>query len=463
MKFTLALFFGFLFFGIQHLFAQLDKQYVFHITLVDYQQKSMITEGELRYTCQDQQGLIKTDSMGVALVLCASDTLMLHVFAPLYKRQSNLLLKKREAISRSGDTLFYQLFLQIDVDRQTRDVLITNPYKPQEVFASERLSVEDFEILNDNRLLLLTYERTLKKGAELLLVDAEEIILANIKLGTDAKHLFSDFRGLHHLMRDQSLDYIHLEDDEIALVPMDIDYFNRYLAPIIDTSRTKFYFTNYRETYPAADFFVYDELDSTYFKMAKVSDEIIMDMYIKEYLWMDVRTKLWAREMEQATGRDKEDIVGEAYFTQSIFYKPLYVPMFLKNDTVYLFDFYSHCIKTFNREGQALDSIAISMHLQPHKNGWSNKLIQDPVTGNVFTLLNQSGYAVICNVNLQTGSLGIPIRLDFRYVNKLIIHDNTAYYTYRPYESKQKKFLYKQLLPLYSNQATTFISERRKP
>jgi hypothetical protein len=262
-------------------------------------------------------------------------------------------------------------------------------------------------------------------------------------------------------MRDHSLDYIHIEDDEIALVPMDMEYFYRYLAPIIDTSNTKFYFTNYRETYPAAEFFVYDELDSTYFKMAKVCDEIVMDMYIKEYLWIDVRTKLWAREMEQATGRDKEDIVGETFFTQSIFYKPIYAPMFLKNDSVYLFDFYNNYLKIFDREGHALDSLTIAMHLHPNKNGWSNKLIQDPITGNVFAILNQSGYMIICNVDLQTGLLGVPIRLDFRYVNKLIIHDNTAYYTYRPYESKQKKYLYRQLLPLHSNHATTAVKPLR--
>jgi hypothetical protein len=95
------------------------------------------------------------------------------------------------------------------------------------------------------------------------------------------------------------------------------------------------------------------------------------------------------------------------------------------------------------------------MHKNEKKSGWSNRLIQDEKTGMIYAIFEKGGYTIIRPIDLSTGALGIPIRLDLRYVEKLIIHDNAVYYTYRPYESNQKKFLYRQLLPLHFGDGNT--------
>lgn len=441
--------------------AQEKTSYIYHLLLNDAENLRPAWNIQVRSQCANDSQLDTSDSLGVTTIRCANTSLKVTLNAAFYKTQSNLLLKLEHAQERRGDTLFFQIYLHPQTALTTRAVEIRNPYKPQEIFASERLSVADFEILDENNLLLLTYERKLNKGAELVLVDANETIQSIKAVGSDALHLFMDFRGFIHLMYKSRLDYVHLEDDSFALVPMDKAYYQRFVAPIIDTNKTKFYFTNYRETYPAADFFAYDVLDSTYLKISSVSDAVMMDMYIKEYLWMDTRTKLWAREMEQKTGIDKEEIVGEAIFTNSIFYKEIYAPLFLKNDTIYLFDFYQDYVRKFDRNGEKLDSIPIAMHHNPKKTGWCNRLVQDPITGNIFAVFDKGGYSIIRPMNLDNATLGLPIRLEFRYVEKLIIHDNAAYYTYRPFESNQKKFLYRQLLPLYFDRNQTAKDGRK--
>lgn len=442
-------------------FAQEQKApRVFFIEVKDADNLRAVSHVELRYLCDKKVAILKTDSSGHAKIYCEAQQMNLTLSAEFYKTQAQVILRADRPIKQSNDTLFFVIYLEPKAAKTMIETVVKNPYQPQEIFASERLSVADFEILDEDNLLLLTYERKLNKGAELLLVDANEKVQFNKTLGGDAVHLLRDFRGFIHLMYKNRLDYVHLTDDAFDLVSMDKPYFDRYVAPIIDTSKTKFYFTNYRETYPAADFFVYDDLDSTYLKISRVSDEIMMDMFIKEYLWVDVRTKLWAREMEQKTGIDKEDIVGEAIFTQSIFYKEIYAPLFLKNDTVYLFDFYKDYLRKYDRNGNILDSVVISMHHHPKKSGWCNRIIQDAKTGGIYAIFDKGGYAVIRAVNLDDGTLGVSIRLDFRYVEKLIVHDNALYYTYRPFESNQKKFLYRQLLPLYFGENKTGMDSR---
>ena len=104
--------------------------------------------------------------------------------------------------------------------------------------------------------------------------------------------------------------------------------------------------------------------------------------------------------------------------------------MFLKNDTIYLFDFYKDLLRSFDRNGEKLDSTTITMHQLPKKSGWCNRLIQDPKTGIVYAVFDKGGYSTIRTIHLEKGTLGTPIRLDFRYVEKLIIHDNAIFYTH---------------------------------
>ena len=63
-----------------------------------------------------------------------------------------------------------------------------------------------------------------------------------------------------------------------------------------------------------------------------------MDLYRAEYKYVDGQEKLWAVRKEMATGIDKEIWIGAKYFTCSVYYKVPYAPLFVKEDTVLVFD-----------------------------------------------------------------------------------------------------------------------------
>lgn len=159
--------------------------------------------------------------------------------------------------------------------------------------------------------------------------------------------------------------------------------------------------------------------------------------------------------MEQDLGIDKEIIIGASIFTNSIFYKEIYAPLFVKNDTIYVFDFYKELMFSYDMEGDPIDSIAITHHLQPKKTGWKNQLLQDSETGEIFAVFDRVGNTTLRHIDLETGELGEGIQLHYRYVDKLALQNNAAFYIYRPYESAQKKYLYKENLPLKYNSSTT--------
>lgn len=345
-----------------------------------------------------------------------------------------------------GDTLRKSIELTRIKVKTLGEVVILAPGATEVVFKSERLSVSDFEILPNGELLLLAYPKTLSKGSELLIYDGKEV-LQSFKLKENPLELIHDFRGNPHVVCEKGVYGIHRDQNTIGISNLEKSYFMRYVFPIVDTIQSKMFFSNFNPNYPAFDYLAFDQMDSTYMKIMEVKDDLMMELYRSEYKWVDVRTKLWAYNKQLETGIDKEIWVGANYFTSSIYYKQLYAPMFQRNDSVFVFDYYKDQLFTFDSKGNKLDSVPIFHHYQPKQTGWKKKLIQDDKTGQVFAYFEKDGTCSVQLVDLKTGLLGNKIQFDHKYIDKVAISGNKAYYIYRPFESAQKKYLYVTQLP----------------
>ncbi|MDR0801978.1 hypothetical protein [Fluviicola sp.] len=363
------------------------------------------------------------------------------------------------------DTLTLQVRMYYLKERMLDQVVIKPIGVPDTIFESSRVSVTDFEFLPDNNLLLLTYPKNLKKGTELVLYDGFDL-LGEIPLPEKGKELIRDYRGNPHVVTEKNVFGITETNKRIQIAQIEKDYYMTYIAPIVDTSHTKYYFSNFNPNYPAFDYFTFDMVDSTYRKIAKVQDDLMMELYRSEFKWVDVRTKLWAKEKENETGIDKEIWVGMYYFTNSVYYKELYAPIFERNDSIFLFDHYKNLLFKYSYQGDLIDSIPIYYHLQAKENGWKKDLIQDYETGEIYIHYELAGKAQLRHFNTTTGKLSSPVQLHFKYPENIQIKGNSVYYIYRPFESTQKKYLYRERLPFeFKSQKTNkgTLVEMAKP
>ncbi len=362
---------------------------------------------------------------------------------PLFESYSGT---KKVALKSSADTSFISVEMLSYKGKTLNSVTVKAPGIPDTVFESKRLSVADFELLKNGQMVLLAYPKQLKKGSELLLYNGLEVVNTFSVPGT-AEELVRDYRGNPHVLCKDNVYGLYVSNSQIGISTLDKAYYLKYLAPIVDTNYSKMFFSNFSKDYPAFDYYAFDQFDSTYSKIIEIEDELMMELYRSEYKWVDVRTKLWAKNKEYETGIDAEIWVGANYFTQSLYYKELYAPMFVKNDTVFVFDYYKDKLFKFDAAGNRLDSVAIYHHYQPKTTGWKKQLIQDQTTGEVYAVFDIAGFTYLGLVNLQTGEIKEKVKLEFRYIDKIAIQDNFVYYIYRPFESTQKKFLYKERLP----------------
>lgn len=341
------------------------------------------------------------------------------------------------------DYTFEMAFLKI---KELREIVIRPPGVPDTVYTSERLHVADFELMNDGNILLLAYPKRLKKGSELIIYDGQKELI-NFQVPKKAIELIHDFRGNPHVVCEDMIYGIQRNGQKVGIAQIPKAYYMTYVAPVVDTSASKMYFSNFNPDYPAFDYFVFDDLDSSYKKIMEVKDDLMMELYRSEYKWVDVRTKLWAKNLEIQTGVDAEIYVGANYFTQSIYYKEVYAPMFHRNDSLFLFDYYKDKLFTFNKDGEAIDSVEIYHHYNPKSTGWDKQLIQDEATGHIYAVYDRSGFTYLGLIDTKSGEIKEQVKLEYRYVDKIAIRDNFVYYVYREFESIDKRMLWKERLP----------------
>ena len=341
-----------------------------------------------------------------------------------------------------GDTLTIFIRLkQGSIELKDKDIL--SDKKPDTVYGSVHYSVADFEFV-DNQMVLLVYEKQLSKGAYVIIPGSRGEILSRQFVPDEAVRLFRNFRGEIFVVGKTAYYQVVIRKDEIFLFPMDVEVFENFHAIVNDTLEDKFYYSNYSDLYPAFTYYCSRRDDTTRSVLREIEDKFVMELYRSEYKYVDTKTKLWAARQEVSTGIDKEIWVGASSFTQSLYYKTLYAPLFVVSDTVVVFDHHNDYLFRYDAQDKLIDSIPIAYHKTKNTNQWEKPLIRDPKTGKIYAVFLRGAHFYLKEIIPTTGEVVQVRKLYYRFVDNIRVYDGKVYYVYRPFESSQRKFLYSE-------------------
>ncbi len=327
---------------------------------------------------------------------------------------------------------------------------------PDTVWGSTALNVADFAFIGKN-LLLLTYvqeerwkrqeesKTTLFQQCQLILLDSAHHETMRCSVPEEALKFYVDYLGEIFLLCRRSTFYVVFNDDEIRLEKMDKEQFNHAILPVVDTIGALTYFSNYNADYPAFEYMIYNSADSSVKTFRYMIDEEMMKMFRSEYKYLDPKGKLEALRFEINTGIDKEIVAAYMNgFQNTYYYEALNTPLLLVNDTLVIFDHHHDKLFRFDSNGQSIDSVLIQYHKVKRPDKWGEKITKDKQTQKIYTSYMRNGITFIREINTTSGNVGATIRLQNKYVENLRITDGYVYYIYRPFESSQKRFLYKE-------------------
>ena len=329
------------------------------------------------------------------------------------------------------------------------EAVISAVQKADTVFGTHKFSIMDYEFHLDKYIFLANEKNRWK----VVLAGNDEKVLSQAAIPAEAgepKELYKDFLGYVNVMCREHVYRVKVgSEDVISLAALPFEDFNALIRPCIDTIGLKIYFSNYRPDYPRFRYYAYNPVDSSAKLVREIVDGPLALMQDYEYDFLKPRDKLTARKLAQQLGADKRDVAAAMTgFGHSKYFTPLYAPLFVRRDTILIFDHYSNALFKYDRHANLVDSIGINYHKPKNWKEWERQLVEDEATGEIYALYLKGAYHYLKKIDLATGKITGSYKLTQTWVEHVHVRDGEVYYVYRPFESIQKKFLYKERLNL---------------
>ncbi|MES2513881.1 MAG: carboxypeptidase-like regulatory domain-containing protein [Bacteroidota bacterium] len=360
---------------------------------------------------------------------------------------------KEIEVATGQDSVFVSITLSPSYITLDTAFTVYAKVKPDTLYGSPSYSVYDFDFYED-KYILLTSRGSLEK-AELKLADANGKVLTTYfvpKEGGEAKEFYHDYMGYTNLVCKNYIYRINMYHDRFLLIPLKTEDVNAYIKPIIDTLNGRLIFTDYWKDYPMFNYYSYNEKDSVKKQLISVEDKDMMHAYRFEYYSLKPKEQLEARRLANDLKVDKHVIASlMSGFTKSMFYEPLYAPLYIIKDTICVFDHYKDQLYHLDKHGNRIDSIDINYNHPKNWKEWKNKMLKDDMENLIYAVYDKNGHKYLKQISSQTGQALGKYTLQFHSADKLKIHNGYVYYIYRPFESTQEKFFYRELIRLDRN------------
>lgn len=322
--------------------------------------------------------------------------------------------------------------------------------KPDTVFGSQRFSILDFDFYEDKYFLLTEDKKT--NAHSIKLADERQTVLHSLAIPEDAgkiKELYRDFMGYTNVMAEKKIYRILVRNDKLILASLPVEDYNALVKPVIDTINSQLLFSNFSKDYPLFNYFSYNYDDSTKKELHTIEDEELMHAYRFEYYSLKPKDKLLARNVAQEYGVDKHIAAAMiSGFTQSMYYTPLFAPLYIVSDTICVFDHYKNSLFHYDKNGNKLDSVSIMYHHPKNWKEWKNKMVKDLTEDKIYAVFDNSGHRYLKNINSKSGKEEGKYSIIHYSADKIRIRDGYIYYVYRPFQSLQEKYLYKEKIIL---------------
>lgn len=343
------------------------------------------------------------------------------------------------------DTITLNIFLK-EKPGALDTISVVATHKPETLVGKPNYSIYDFDFYED-KLILLTSAKNLNK-AELKYSDYSGNIICSMPLPKSAgaaKSFFHDYEGYTDLLCTDTIFRIDMLNTEFMLSPISQKDFSKYIEPVSDTANDNFYLSDKWDKFPLFNYYYLRKNDSAGKLLTTVTNTDLMKIYNMEYYYLPSGAQLHARRLAAEYKTDKRIVAAlMSGFTKSMYYEPLYAPLFVLNDTVCVFNHYTDHIYHFNKQNKLIDSVEISYHHPKNWRDWKNRLYVDDLENKVYAFFSRNGHHYLKQINFQNGKEVLTYKLKHHSAEKIKVKDGYVYYVYRPFESTQEKFLYRE-------------------
>jgi hypothetical protein len=391
-----------------------------------------------------------------------SDTANLENISFSYLGYSSVLVKAKEVLrfTRNNKNADFIVVLKIkDVDLSQIVVTDKHPF-----YQNENATVFDYEIMPNGNIILVMERK-------IYLINQQDSIIKSIQNTNGIDHIVKACSGKFFLCNKKALFPISINDTSLLISNTSVDLtsslkqINELIAcdttikikesvsshnqkivyrlqPISDPSvEVNFYVAQNKEQMKAAsaEKAYIDKYDS----LAK--EEVVPSAMHATFYSSMIGGGSGGAQSKSSLGvqsvlDEMSDIVwkedNKAWKYEFYTSKKIYAPVFLHNDSIYIFDHASNKITaiTYSKTGNELhvNTILKVPITYTKKPGWRTVVLKDSYTGEFFTAYRNERM-VLNNIPLfgNTKQLSITLPKGHLFIDKVKIYNHTAYYLWR--------------------------------
>ncbi len=312
------------------------------------------------------------------------------------------------------------------------------------VFEDDQQYVIDFYISEDVKLLLL---KRFRKYHILSLNDhlqVEDTLLLEFR----PQLLYEDCFGNVYVFSKDSMHTVVIQEGQIMLLDaLSRDAYSTFYKHCLGSVDNYFYTVDNRDFMQTQVFSVTDQNSMTSREFYRISDSSNFRTARETYYETEAQRGTEVRQMQEIG--ISELIVVRRKWDNVQFYdqqlsRAMYNPLFVRNDTLVLFDHLQGEVKVFDQSLQLVESHPIDYHQSVF---WDKIVAFDPVKGRFYSGELELGTARYIRLKPVTYAQGRQSAIsETRYPEKVIIHNGFAYYTYSPELDVSVNKLYRQRL-----------------
>ncbi|HOZ86249.1 MAG TPA: hypothetical protein PL029_00765 [Bacteroidia bacterium] len=331
------------------------------------------------------------------------------------------------------------------VEKQIQlEEVVVKANKIDTLVKDKRFYVDDYCVLPNDNFLLINSKINVS-GVEVCYFDKARGIrqVKKIKAEQDAHFVRDCFKNIHVVTANFSRQVFFNSDTSFEFLPKyRRQLFDSALAPCVLKIDTQVIMkqmfpptrVNFDYTYATVNAPLFN-----YYRVSRHARELFYTVAYNEHM-----VEMMNHEIEDTRATARNEFVAEnqiALFFSRIA-APLYAPVFLKNDTVVLFNFQENKIDFLSKLGTSLKSVKLNeeQFLSIH----AFEIIYDGIAQKFYMKMNESNRSVLKQVNIYSGTADKIVKLEKVFAKNIQVVNNRIFYLVKEKEWDDTQYLYQQ-------------------
>ncbi len=301
-------------------------------------------------------------------------------------------------------------------------------------FKDEHYAVLDYEI-DSNLVYLLIYRQYLSKASLICKNPGGDTVATSIPFYFRPTGLFKDCLGTMHVLSHDSGFQVFLQGRQLHLIhPVNLKKFDDVLKNCVAASTDVLFFQNIMNHGLGVEYFGVNRKTLLKNSITMIVDEKKMKMLR--------RNGEDAQLLGSRIPDSREEFVTWNY-VHKILYRPIKTSLYIIGDYTCIFNTPEKLMEFYDIAGNFSYKLALKTD-QVNEGRWTNDVINDEVTGKVYTGFIQNGIYHVYEINIDSGILKKKASLFHLYPQKIRIYNSWVYYLYDVAGDPDNKMLFRQ-------------------